>query len=303
MLAVKTLKICGWLSAGFLLILIVVLASGNSAVLFPDEWAKPIMFSGVLLTVALFVGAAAVNWFLNQRILMRGNDAEAKLLTIQSTGNRINDNPEIAFGLEVRPQGFPAFAANASQVVKHENVANLQPGKFVFVRFVPGNDKVVIAGLCPNPTESIWSAAPNTQSAGLFEPAPEARPNAASIVFKATVPLVFVAAVIGFVVYILLFAPKFTEEYSCAMSELRKSSDAASLLGSPIEAGLFATGNFSMSTTGRKANFETSVFGPKGDGTVRARAFRDENTGSNLKVTLETGGNQREIYNGVYPCK
>jgi hypothetical protein len=90
------------------------------------------------------------------------------------------------------------------------------------------------------------------------------------------------------------------------MAQLRKNAEAERLLGSPIEAGFIATGNFRMSEMGRNTHFTTSVSGPKGEGTLKARAsrtYRHDGVVSNLEMILEINGKQIELYDAVYPCQ
>jgi hypothetical protein len=303
MIIVKILKIMGWMSFLLLMGLVFFLASGISSTTIPQGWTAPVMIVAAIIPFALLLGASAVNWFLNQRILMKGADAEAKILMIKSTGEKTNNNPVIDFTLEVRPANHPEFMANARQLVRMENVANLQPDKFVYVRYLPGTEKAVITGLCQNPTENLWVMPSNLSPVYPSNPNQIPRPTAFGILIKALIPVVFVVGILGFIAYIFLFAPKFTEEYSCAMAQLRKNAEAERLLGSPIEAGFIATGNFSMGSRGRNTHFTTSVSGPKGEGTLKARAYRHDGLGSNLEMILEINGKHIELYDAVYPCQ
>lgn len=99
----------------------------------------------------------------------------------------------------------------------------------------------------------------------------------------------------------LVFGPKMTEEYGCAMSELNKNRKTVEMLGEPLEAGLFAFGNLSIKNQQRSVNFQTSVAGPKGTGTLSVNSFRNP-IGSNFRMVLETDGKELVLHDDVYPC-
>lgn len=131
------------------------MASGNlsdieaAGDIFSSPWmyAMGALFAG---TFIFFIGSMVVGGLANKRVIAKGQDAEAKILSITDTGTRINDNPVVDFSLQVQPANFPAFIAQARQTVSMIHLPSLQPGKSVYVKYVPGNDHVAIVGVKQN---------------------------------------------------------------------------------------------------------------------------------------------------------
>lgn len=98
----------------------------------------------VILSSVLMVGSLIVGGLSNRSVLAKGLEAQAKILQLNDTGTRINDNPVVNFQLEVHPQGQPAFVAEASKTISILHLPSLQPGKIVNVKYIPGTDKVAI---------------------------------------------------------------------------------------------------------------------------------------------------------------
>jgi hypothetical protein len=80
----------------------------------------------------------------NRRILANGRDAEARVLSIDDTGERVNNEPVVNLSLRVRPSAMPEFTAEAHETVPVLNLPLFQPGKIVKVKYVPGTDQVAI---------------------------------------------------------------------------------------------------------------------------------------------------------------
>lgn len=86
----------------------------------------------------------------NRRILQKGRDAEARVLSIDDTGKRVNNEPVINLTLRVRPSALSEFTAEASQTVPVLDLPLFQPGKKVKVKYVPGTDQVAIVRSKPS---------------------------------------------------------------------------------------------------------------------------------------------------------
>ena len=109
----------------------------------PWMYAMWSLFAG---TFIFFIASLVVGGIANQRVIADGQDAEAKILAISDTGTRINNNPVIDFSLQIQPANFPAFHARARQTVSAIHLPSYQPGKVVFVKYVPGTDHAAIVG-------------------------------------------------------------------------------------------------------------------------------------------------------------
>lgn len=101
---------------------------------------------------------------------------------------------------------------------------------------------------------------------------------------------------------VLLFGNKNTEEYKCAMSEIKKNKEVLNLLGEPIEAGWFAPGDFSLKYSERIVKFTTSINGSKGSAMLSVESFRNP-IGSKFKMSLSKDGQEITLHNGTYPCQ
>ncbi len=114
---------------------------------------------------------------------------------------------------------------------------------------------------------------------------------------------VITAALVAIIAGVFLYSVKYTDEYKCAISQLKNDGQVKNILGEPIEPGFFAFLSSSRTNNSeRSAYFQTSVSGPKDSGTLYVSSFRGR-LGSNFQMSLNTKSESREIYNGLYPCK
>ena len=132
-----------WIPFAWVMINIGNMPTQESFLANPWVYAMLVLFVG---TFVFFFASLIVGWLSNQRILASGQDAQAKILAIASTGTTINDNPVIEFSLRVQPANHPAFVAQARHTVSIINLPSFQPGSILNVKFVPGTDRVAIVG-------------------------------------------------------------------------------------------------------------------------------------------------------------
>ena len=111
------------------------------------------------------------------------------------------------------------------------------------------------------------------------------------------------AAVIPLILlYIFGFSIKTSEEYNCAIRVAGQSRSVVEITGEPITPGLFAWITYFESGGGlRQGQFFTTLSGPRGRGRIQVQFYRTP-IGSTLDVWFKTGGQEMEIYNGVYTC-
>ncbi|BCS30945.1 hypothetical protein TBR22_A01460 [Luteitalea sp. TBR-22] len=99
------------------------------------------------LLVALLAGCAVVDKLSGEgeakRIRRVGTSAEALVLGIEDTGVTLNDNPVVAFHLEVRPAGRAPYEARTRGVVGRLDVPRIQPGAVVPVAVDPADPQRV----------------------------------------------------------------------------------------------------------------------------------------------------------------
>jgi hypothetical protein len=106
----------------------------------------------------------------------------------------------------------------------------------------------------------------------------------------------------GLFVFIFGVFIKWTDAYTCSMTEARRSPAVVAELGEPIGAGFFAwTFGYSKRGSVTDTSFRTTLTGPKGEGMLRAQWYNSP-VGSSLRMELEKDGKKQVIYSGVVPC-
>lgn len=114
---------------------------------------------------------------------------------------------------------------------------------------------------------------------------------------------VALACFAGLFLFIFGYFVKLTDAYACSLGVARRSPAVVEELGEPVEAGFFAwIYGYSQANSVTDTAFRTSLSGPKGGGTLRAKWYRSP-VGSSLYIELEKGGRKRVVYSGVIPCR
>lgn len=90
----------------------------------------------VLGTVAA-LGPDVLRHFKNQGVLKEGIPATAVIKDLKDTGNRYNNNPQVVMTLEVTPKDGKPYTAQLITVVSVVDLARLQPGSVVNVKYDP----------------------------------------------------------------------------------------------------------------------------------------------------------------------
>lgn len=88
-----------------------------------------------------------------------------------------------------------------------------------------------------------------------------------------------------------------SEPVEQTMTILNNDETAVSLLGSPIELGLFVSGSFETTSASGFADFNMPVSGPNGDGRVFVQAIQSAGQWQVDNLILETE-NERHILRG-----
>mgnify|MGYP005812690929 CR=1 FL=1 len=78
-----------------------------------------------------------------KRIRRVGQAAEALVLEIRDTGITVNDDPVVAFRLEVRPVSGPAYEVETRGLVGRLDVPQVQPGAVLPVAIDPQDPRKV----------------------------------------------------------------------------------------------------------------------------------------------------------------
>jgi hypothetical protein len=121
--------------------------------------------------------------------------------------------------------------------------------------------------------------------------------------FRTGLLLSLALCLVGLFVFIFGVGIKWTDAYSCALAEARRSPAVVAELGEPIEVGFFAwTNGYSRAGSVTDASFRTDLAGPKGEGTLRVWWYSSP-LGSSLRMELEKGGRRHSVYSGTIPCR
>ena len=123
------------------------------------------------------------------------------------------------------------------------------------------------------------------------------------VLFSVIVPIVMTVGILGLVFGGLYFGSKSTEEYKCAMSEIKKNKQAIELLGEPIEDGYFVMPNIEISGPIRRVNFSVPVSGSKGSGKLQVISFRDGFNSQFMMNLRGDGGKNLVLHKGSFPCE
>ncbi len=110
----------------------------------------------VVLTIGFiilsFVVAAALSNRVNQsthpseEMLENHIKGKAIVQKIDQTGTWVNNNPQVAFVLEVHPPSDPPYQLETNKVVQIIDVPQIQPGKEINVLIDPdNNEKITLA--------------------------------------------------------------------------------------------------------------------------------------------------------------
>jgi hypothetical protein len=87
------------------------------------------------------------------------------------------------------------------------------------------------------------------------------------------VVLALVVLVPGCVVAIMA-GMKHSDAYTFSLNEIRRNPEVRTVLGEPLETGLFVTGEININNADGNANIQYTVRGPKGTGEAFVRATR-----------------------------
>ena len=79
-----------------------------------------------------------------EEIFLKGQKAEAIILSIQETGLYINNLPQLKVQMQVKPERGRNFVTEVNQVLPDMNIGSLQTGSKIMVRYNPFNRKQVV---------------------------------------------------------------------------------------------------------------------------------------------------------------
>jgi hypothetical protein len=106
---------------------------------------------GIVLSLALTIGITvfAIRFIRktvgpNRGVLQDGIPAQARIVSVRQTGVMLNNQPQIAFELEVQPPGGTPYQAQAKAVIPMIHIPQFQPGAEVPVKIHPSDPTQVV---------------------------------------------------------------------------------------------------------------------------------------------------------------
>jgi hypothetical protein len=114
---------------------------------------------------------------------------------------------------------------------------------------------------------------------------------------------VFFLVFAGSIVLIVFSAIKSTEPYKDAFARAKMNSAVTEALGSPINEGFLVSGNTNVNGAAGEANLAIPISGPKGKGTIYAKATKSLGrwSYSDLVVEIHATHNRIELLKGPAP--
>ena len=97
-------------------------------------------FGAIALAVVAFAyGGSIIRDLRDRQVLSDGLPAQARVLTLEQTGNFFNNMPEMRIRLEVTPSSEPSFVTVVVRVVGTADLPRFMPGQPLAVRYRPGS--------------------------------------------------------------------------------------------------------------------------------------------------------------------
>jgi Cytochrome oxidase complex assembly protein 1 len=115
--------------------------------------------------------------------------------------------------------------------------------------------------------------------------------------------IVLFLAFIGSILMIVFSAIKSTDPYKDALSRAKMHPAVIEALGSPIKEGFFVSGNTNVNGASGDANLAIPISGPKGKGTIYAKATKSLGrwSYSDLVVEIQATGKRVDLLKGASP--
>jgi hypothetical protein len=115
--------------------------------------------------------------------------------------------------------------------------------------------------------------------------------------------IVLFLAFIGSILMIVFSAIKSTDPYKDALARAKMHPAVIEALGSPIKEGFFVSGNTNVNGASGDANLAIPISGPKGKGTIYAKATKSLGrwSYSDLVVEIQATGKRIDLLKGASP--
>jgi len=106
----------------------------------PSPGRTEIFFSVLgFLAVALIVGGILYSFmypeYEQDQLRKTGLPAKGTIISIDDTGNRYNDQPQVKIHLQVQPEGKPKYETDVTMIISPVYLPQFQPGQTVDVKY------------------------------------------------------------------------------------------------------------------------------------------------------------------------
>jgi len=98
----------------------------------------------IVLPMALGFGPELCQEMEDRDVIENGVLAEARILDLEDTGNRMNDNPEVLFDLEIDLREGGTYRAAHRTYMSPVDIVKYRPGETVNVKYDPADPSRVV---------------------------------------------------------------------------------------------------------------------------------------------------------------
>ncbi len=101
-----------------------------------------IIFAVIML--AAFLTPKVMEYLQDKGLSKKGISAPAEILSMEDTGNRVNNNPELKMRIKVSPENLPPYETEVVQAISTAYVSSFRAGAQVTVKYDPDDPARVI---------------------------------------------------------------------------------------------------------------------------------------------------------------
>ena len=115
--------------------------------------------------------------------------------------------------------------------------------------------------------------------------------------------LLVVAGIVAAIVFGVFGAMKSSDVYKQALARAQSSPTVIEAMGTPIEAGMFLSGNINVQNASGNADINIPISGPKGKAVIHAVATKEGGVWSftTLNVTIQASGERIDLLDEIPP--
>ncbi|HNP68831.1 MAG TPA: hypothetical protein PKH16_13070 [Aequorivita sp.] len=98
------------------------------------------------LTFIFFISSVVTTSTTKNKLLKRGKEAPAKIISVYETGTTVNNSYMVGFELEVIPKNAPKFNTTSEQLISRLRIHEFEVGNNVLVAYDPKTHAAIILG-------------------------------------------------------------------------------------------------------------------------------------------------------------